>query len=100
MTIEQNKTALPTRTELLQIDMQIHAKQVEKSLNEAIATMRSFLDQAANAAQMCHEDPARAVERVMHQFAWGSANASSSLETAMIEARKYDKSATALEVIR
>lgn len=50
-------------------------------LQKAIKTMREACDAAERS---CNEDkPAEACQRVLHAFAWGMANASSSIETAM-----------------
>ena len=69
-----------------------------KHLSEAIATMRSFLNSAENALD--ESDPARSVESVVHQFAWGNANAMSSIESAMSSARKHDIAATRLGCLK
>lgn len=59
------------------------AKYIDDKVREAIATMRNFCDQAERDLSMYENSPTEKPACVMHQLAWGMANASSSLETAM-----------------
>lgn len=52
-----------------------------KNLNAAIATMRNACEDAAR--EVARGPDEVAVQRVLHAFAWGFANASSGIESAM-----------------
>lgn len=56
---------------------------VFRNLNEAISTMRDFLERAERDVAQNGTDPHLATERLLHQFAWGQANAMSSIENAI-----------------
>ncbi len=61
---------------------------------EAIATMRSFLDDAEREVNRSDATPERMIKTAMNQTAWGWANASGRLATAMSvleDVRKCDE---------
>lgn len=50
---------------------------------EAVTTMRRFVEEAERAIKDDSSSPERLIERVIHHFAWGSANAFSSIVSAI-----------------
>jgi hypothetical protein len=64
--------------------------QVEGHLNQALATMRSFVDQAetsiAREAGSTGRDPGEIIGQVQAKLAWGMANAASCIQDALYTA--------------
>ncbi len=61
-------------------------ERARERLHGAIGTMREFLDSAERDLSHCSDTPKgleHACQRVLHHMAWGFANASSGIESAM-----------------
>jgi len=78
---------------------------VRENLAEAIATMRRFLDDTERTVAYSLTEgantfsPSNAVQNVIHQLAWGNANASTLVQAAMRDTLAYQEATAALAAL-
>jgi len=63
----------------------INLEYIEKNLQMTIETMREACDRAEHELKVLDETPERRIGGVQHALAWGVANASTGISTALAE---------------
>lgn len=74
---------LERRLENEEYGIDFEKRNAAEQIAASLVTMRRFLEQAESAAKDPAKDSLRKIESVMHELAWGQANATSTLSNAM-----------------
>ena len=80
---EKEVARLERRLESEEYGIDFEKRTAAEQIAASLATMKRFLEQAENAAKDPTKDSLRKIEAVMHELAWGHANATSTLSNAM-----------------